>query len=222
LYHDLAIFEEIRNTFIDRFFYWKKKNFLIKWLFYRSNSWLTDYYYVAPAINVFPEKYYKWLTLVRMLFVIDQLGLTLNDTILSSWYWFKDQQRHFNVEHEKFFLQEYLFEEETSEYNKKNYLQKDEPYTRYSMYTGVNNFLQRFSLYLQLIAYGLEPDDFGLVGEIDSNTFLTEIHAEPGQFQLRRNLMTYFNNDIRDTGDAAEILNLFIAKDKKKKKKNKF
>jgi hypothetical protein len=194
----------------------EKKNTILKWLFYRANSWVSDYYYVAPAINVFPEKYFRWLTLVRMLFVIDQLNLNWDDTILSMEYWLTDTQRHYNVENDKFFLQEYFVEEESTELTRSLFLQKDEPHLRYSMYTGVNNFMQRFSLYLQLLAYGPDSIDFGMEGDIDTNTFLSELYAEP--MRVKRNVMTNFSSDTRDSGEEAELMDLYIDKDKKKTK----
>jgi hypothetical protein len=151
LYYDLYIYSQLKNSILDRFWFSKTNYFLMNWLMSRSQFWNTDYYYVAPAVNVFPEKYYKWLNIVRLLFVLDQLNLTWQDTILSWRYWLKDSKRHFNVEQNKFFLEDAIFNTESMDHNRLFFFEKDDSVSRYTFYTGVNNFSQRFSFFMETL-----------------------------------------------------------------------
>jgi len=178
LYYDFKLFAELKESFFSKYFGSNAKS-LLKWLIKRSSTWVDDYYYVAPAINIYPERYYFWLNLVRLLFVIEELQLTIFDTHFTKFFFFKDTQRHFNSEVEKFFLQEFVENKESIEQNF-SYLVQNEPTQQYKFFTGLTNFHQTFSFFMYLLLKNRiknreSYDDYGFVLADLSQSLLTNL-----------------------------------------------
>lgn len=88
----------------------KKQQEILSWLFYKSKTWAKDYYYTTPAVHVFPEKHFFWLNLLRILFVIQELDITLHNTFVNLTKWFDEDSFDNNPEVEQHFLEGFLFD----------------------------------------------------------------------------------------------------------------
>ena len=84
---------------------------IISWLLRRSRHWARDYFYAAPAINVFPEKHYRWLDLTRILFVLGELGWQvafLSNRNKNKWFSGDETFWNYDAESGQHFLNEFF------------------------------------------------------------------------------------------------------------------
>jgi hypothetical protein len=89
----------------------KKKQEIMSWLLYKSKTWAKDYYYTMPAAHIFPEKHFFWLDLLRILFVIEELDLSVRGTFVNLDLWFsEDPQLEFDPEFGQHYLEHFLYD----------------------------------------------------------------------------------------------------------------
>jgi len=83
----------------------------MSWLLYKSKTWAKDYYYTMPASHIFPEKHFFWLNLLRILFVVEELDLSVHGTFVNLDLWSDEEsQFQYNPELGQHFLEHYLYD----------------------------------------------------------------------------------------------------------------
>lgn len=114
-YDDLFLYQQLLDTIpltrskkgISR----KKKQEIMSWLLYRTKTWAKDYYFTAPASHIFPEKHYNWLDLLRFLFVVEELDLSMHATLANIDLWLsEDTQLEYDPEIGQHFLEHFLYD----------------------------------------------------------------------------------------------------------------
>lgn len=184
LYDDLKTYQSIKNNIKNRFFSDQVNFLLTNWFIKRSKTWLQDYYYVAPEINIFPEKYYFWLRIVRLLFVMDQLNLSILDSRFVWRNWFLEERLLPDPELGKFALKEFLVSDEDMEKSFTHVSEQDQLQHRFNLYSGTSSFFKR-----AIILYNIFADELNY-SYIAAGSFADK---EPGHLEYKH------GTDFRET-----------------------
>jgi hypothetical protein len=94
VYTDFFLYSELKNYYDKKnffSFFSKKKNSI--WLFRKLKKWKKDYFFAAPAVNVYPDKYYKWLDLIKFVFVLLELNIEITMSSLFRFVFFNEHNK---------------------------------------------------------------------------------------------------------------------------------